>query len=120
MPPPKNKLLEGPILRSLLALAVPIVAANALQSAYQSLGIKGYWQKRLEFLLRESPAQNLSPMQVAATYTRLDEREKTFAWLERAYQERQGEVVWLKVSPTFNRFRSDPRFANILRRVGFN
>jgi putative MATE family efflux protein len=32
---PKNKLLEGPILRSLLVLAVPIVAANALQSAYQ-------------------------------------------------------------------------------------
>ena len=45
MAPPKNKLLEGPILRSLLALAVPIVAANALQSAYQL--IDAFWVGRL-------------------------------------------------------------------------
>jgi len=42
---PKNKLLEGPILRSLLALAVPIVAANALQSAYQLTD--AFWVGRL-------------------------------------------------------------------------
>jgi len=42
---PKDKLLEGPILRSLLALAVPIVAANALQSAYQI--IDAFWVGRL-------------------------------------------------------------------------
>ena len=45
MASPKNKLLEGPILRSLLALAVPIVAANALQSAYQL--IDAFWVGRL-------------------------------------------------------------------------
>src|SRR5579883_1719036 len=45
VPPPKNKLLEGPILRSLLTLAVPIVAANALQSAYQL--IDAFWVGRL-------------------------------------------------------------------------
>jgi putative MATE family efflux protein len=43
--PPKNKLLEGPILRSLLALAIPIVAANVLQSAYQI--IDAFWVGRL-------------------------------------------------------------------------
>jgi putative MATE family efflux protein len=42
---PKNRLLEGPILRSLLTLAVPIVAANALQSAYQL--IDAFWVGRL-------------------------------------------------------------------------
>ncbi|HSI00303.1 MAG TPA: MATE family efflux transporter [Reyranella sp.] len=41
----KNKLLEGPILRSLLALAVPIVTANVLQSAYQI--IDAFWVGRL-------------------------------------------------------------------------
>jgi len=45
VPPPNNKLLEGPILRSLLALAVPIVAANVLQSAYQI--IDAFWVGRL-------------------------------------------------------------------------
>jgi putative MATE family efflux protein len=42
---PKDKLLEGPILRSLVALAVPIVATNALQSAYQL--IDAFWVGRL-------------------------------------------------------------------------
>jgi putative MATE family efflux protein len=45
VPPSRNKFLEGPILRSLLALAVPIVAANALQSAYQL--IDAFWVGRL-------------------------------------------------------------------------
>ncbi len=45
MAPPKNKLLEGPILRSLLALAIPIVAANVLQSGYQI--IDAFWVGRL-------------------------------------------------------------------------
>lgn len=45
MTPPKNKLLEGPILRSLLTLAIPIVTANVLQSAYQI--IDAFWVGRL-------------------------------------------------------------------------
>lgn len=45
MAPPKNKLLEGPILRSLLTLAIPIVAANVLQSGYQI--IDAFWVGRL-------------------------------------------------------------------------
>lgn len=43
--PPKNKLLEGPILRSLLTLAIPIVLTNVLQSAYQI--IDAFWVGRL-------------------------------------------------------------------------
>ena len=45
VPPPRNKLLEGPILRSLLGLAMPIVATNILQSAYQI--IDAFWVGRL-------------------------------------------------------------------------
>ncbi|TBR29236.1 MAG: MATE family efflux transporter, partial [Reyranella sp.] len=45
MSPAPNKLLEGPILRSLLTLAVPIVTANVLQSAYQI--IDAFWVGRL-------------------------------------------------------------------------
>lgn len=45
MPPQNNKLLEGPILRSLVTLAMPIIAANVLQSAYQI--IDAFWVGRL-------------------------------------------------------------------------
>src|SRR3954454_19098022 len=42
---PANKLLEGPILRSLLTLAIPIALANVLQAAYQL--IDAFWVGRL-------------------------------------------------------------------------
>lgn len=45
VPPAKNHLLEGPIFRSLLTLAVPIVLANVLQSGYQL--IDAFWVGRL-------------------------------------------------------------------------
>ena len=45
MPQSKNSLLEGPLLRSLLTLAVPIVLANVLQSGYQL--IDAFWVGRL-------------------------------------------------------------------------
>jgi Na+-driven multidrug efflux pump len=45
MPQPSRNLLEGPILRSLVTLAVPIAAANILQAAYQL--IDAFWVGRL-------------------------------------------------------------------------
>src|ERR1051325_7714760 len=45
MPPTHQRLLEGPILKSLLSLAIPIVVANVLQAAYQL--IDAYWVGRL-------------------------------------------------------------------------
>lgn len=51
-------------------------------------------------------------------YLGLDEKEEAFASLERAYQEQSNILQWLKVHPHFDPLRSDPRFAELLRRVG--
>jgi len=54
---------------------------------------------------------------IAAIYVALGDREQAFAWLEKAYQDREQGVAYLKVDTHFDSLRSDPRFADLLRRL---
>jgi hypothetical protein len=47
----------------------------------------------------------------------LNDREQTFAWLQTAYDDRAVWISYLAVDPVFDRFRSDPRFRNLLSRL---
>jgi len=57
-------------------------------------------------------------MQAAIIYAQLGERDKAFESLDKAYKQRISPLVWLKVSPEFDNLRTDPRFADLMRRVG--
>src|SRR6266851_387457 len=52
-------------------------------------------------------------------YLGLGDTEEAFAWMERAAEERSNIMQFLKVHPFFDPLRSDPRFAEFLRRVNF-
>jgi hypothetical protein len=58
---------------------------------------------------------------MASIYTGLGEKDKAFEWLEKAYEERspggQTLTIGIKVDPHFAALRSDPRFADLLRRM---
>ncbi len=63
---------------------------------------------------------DLSPYLRAHFYAALGEKDKAFAELNKAYENRDGFVVmYLKVDPRLDPLRSDPRFQDLLRRVGF-
>jgi len=49
----------------------------------------------------------------------LDDKDQAFAWLEKAFAERSAGLTFLKAEPMFDPIRSDPRFQDLLRRVGF-
>jgi DNA-binding winged helix-turn-helix (wHTH) protein/TolB-like protein/Flp pilus assembly protein TadD len=57
---------------------------------------------------------------IATIHIGLGNKDQAFEWLEKAYQERNPNLVNLKVHPIFDPIRSDPRFANLLRKVGLS
>jgi tetratricopeptide (TPR) repeat protein len=63
--------------------------------------------------------EGYSPGLIAINYTRIGETDEAFAWLERAYREREPLMVALRTYPSFDPLRSDPRFDDLLRRIGF-
>ena len=68
--------------------------------------------------LSRRPA-NLTPYHVAAFHTELVEKDKAFAEINKAYQNREGILGLLKVDPRFDSLRDDPCFQVLLRRIGF-
>jgi serine/threonine protein kinase/Tfp pilus assembly protein PilF len=58
-------------------------------------------------------------LNIASIYVALDDREQAFRWLELAYDARDADMILLKVLPTWDPVRADPRFQDLLRRVGF-
>jgi tetratricopeptide (TPR) repeat protein len=55
----------------------------------------------------------------ALIYVGLGEKDEAFVWLEKAYEERETNTPYLKVSPWFDPIRDDPRFQSLLRRMNF-
>jgi TolB-like protein/Tfp pilus assembly protein PilF len=72
----------------------------------------------LAALLQSSTKHYVSPYSIAMIYNGLDERDKTLAWLERGYTQRDHKMVFLKVEPKWNNLRDDLHFQDLLRRVG--
>jgi TolB-like protein/DNA-binding winged helix-turn-helix (wHTH) protein/Flp pilus assembly protein TadD len=69
--------------------------------------------------LREiSRNRYVSPYGVARVYAALNDKEQAFKWLQNAYDDRAVWMSYLAVDPVFDRFRSDQRFQDLLRRVG--
>jgi TolB-like protein/DNA-binding winged helix-turn-helix (wHTH) protein/Tfp pilus assembly protein PilF len=55
---------------------------------------------------------------IAEVYAGLGDKDRAFEWLNRAYKERDGQLTSLGFDPFFDSLRSDPRFADLVRRMG--
>lgn len=98
------------------------------RSCATSLALLGYSHARLgernESLqmidkLKAASKQSFVPsLFVALVYTGLENKDQAFTWLEKAYDERYIRLAYLKVEALWDPLRSDPRFADLLRRVG--
>ncbi len=60
----------------------------------------------------------VSPYFIGLIYTAMSDQDQALTWLEKAYEERSGWLVWLKVDPKLDSLRSDPRFAELVQQVG--
>jgi len=102
-----------------------------LRKVYHQFGEKGYWRKILAFCQEQSKhprkfartsgyglGDYMQNADVAAVQVRLGEFNAAFESLERGYAKHEADLIYLKVDPYWDDIRSDPRFQDLIRRVG--
>jgi TolB-like protein/DNA-binding winged helix-turn-helix (wHTH) protein len=93
---------------------------GVLIRAYAHAGRRADAIRLLEELNKRRVTGYVSPAAFVNAYLGLGDKEQAFAWLERGYQEKTAILQYLKVHPDFDSLRHDPRFADLLRRVGLD
>lgn len=69
--------------------------------------------------LKGNPRPNLPTYGIAMVYAGLADKDKTIFWLEKGYEDRSDEMIYLNIEPVFDPIHSDPRFQDLIRRIGF-
>jgi serine/threonine protein kinase len=95
--------------------------AAALDAGFRSGGWPSGARKAIDVLLaqRKAKANSLAPYLLAELYADIGDKDHAFEWLNTAYQER---CPWLMITPAdynFDSLRADPRYAELVRKVGF-
>jgi len=89
-----------------------------MKDAYAKSGWKAYVQMNLDRLVDQSQRTPVPPFVIATMYARLGRKEEAIAWLEKGYEERDFRMTLISVSFEFDSMRSDPRFKELVRRLG--
>ena len=102
----------------LKTLSVSPLRVAGLGNIYAVSGEKIKAQAILSELKSLSKERYVPPYDLAVIYSGLGDKDQTFRWLEKSYEEREGALVYLNVEPMFDNVRSDPRFKDLVHRIG--
>jgi len=91
-----------------------------LAVAYARAGRRADALRLIDELKQRLKTSYVPPAVFVFPYVELGDYDQAFAWLERAYQEQSNILMFLRVAPFFDPVRNDPRFKDLLRRVGLN
>ena len=91
---------------------------GVLVRAYAHAGRRADALRLLAELKRRKEAGYVPAAAFVNAYLGLGDNDEAFAWLEQGYREQSNILQWLKVHPYFDPLRSDPRFKDLVRRVG--
>jgi len=95
-----------------------VIIRSFLANAYAVSGRRAEANRILNGLLELRRQQYVGAPYIAAIYAGLGDREQTFAWLEKSYEDREEWMIWMKYDHRFGEMRNDPRFQELMRRVG--
>ncbi len=93
---------------------------GALGMAYGLAGKKAQALEVLQTLERQSRSGYVPPYDFAQVYIGVHDKDRAFEWLEEAQQERGFAAAWLGVTSETDSLRSDPRYADLLRKAGLS
>jgi tetratricopeptide (TPR) repeat protein len=94
-----------------------LVVLKAARLEYARAGYLAANKRISEVLEEQSKRGYIDPVNIAVAHAILDDKDKAFFWLEKAFAEKSGAIRTLKTVPSFDHLRSDPRFADLLRRM---
>jgi serine/threonine-protein kinase len=86
----------------------------AIRATTAKHGIRGYWQQRLDSLLKDPQSRADS---IASVYVRLGDHDRALEWLDKYFAQRGAWIRGLKANPVWDPLRADPRFQDLLRRA---
>jgi TolB-like protein len=90
----------------------------ALGLAYAVSGKKGLTAKMAEQFKAAAKKRYIPPTYFGMLFAGLGNRDTAMEWLEKAFEERADGLTWLGVEPMLDEVRSDPRFQDLIRRIG--
>lgn len=106
------------VLEQALAISRDAFSIAYLGSAHARAGNLDVARSKLRDLLAMSEREAVPPRCFVYLYAELGERDQAFEWLEKAYETRDSGVFFLRVIPLYDPLRPDPRFDEMLRRIG--
>lgn len=92
---------------------------SRLRQQFEVSGVRGYWEEQLRDASVTSRSDEAA-WRLARIHHELGHTDEMFVWLDRAYENRDSLMVFLKVLPIFERVRGDRRFKDLLDRIGLN
>ena len=95
-----------------------LAVVNAVRQEYAKTGFRGAMKRLLELKQEQSRRMYIDPAGIASLYAISGDKDRAFAWLEKASVEKSTFLEYVKVSPDYDSLRSDPRYAALLRRMG--
>ena len=91
---------------------------DAIESGYASAGPNGAMLAAARRLEELSKSEYVDPYDKATFYAAAEEIDTAFVWLERAYEQRAPLLWQIRVYPSFDPLKSDPRYNDLLHRMG--
>lgn len=91
---------------------------NELKAALKKGGKPGFWRKLLEQEVKYYERGIATEVDIACQYSRLGDLDRAFAWLEKAFAKHEDHLSTIKINRAFEPLRSDPRFDDLLKRIG--
>jgi eukaryotic-like serine/threonine-protein kinase len=92
--------------------------ASAVEQGFRLAGWKGALTKGIEIRQAQRKSGYSSAYKIAQLHADLGNKDQAFKWLDTAYQERDFNLIGLNTDFLLDPIRSDPRFAELMRKVG--
>lgn len=95
------------------------ISLAVLAHAYASAGNKDLATEILQKLQDRATEQYVSSYWLGFAYVGMGDKKAALSWLEKAYEEKSAWLAWINVEPRFDPLREEPRFKELIGKIGF-